>query len=117
MKQREILKEPKQSANYGAGFDLDVSQHVLFHKDSRSVPGKSRTHGTSLFEMFLVNSKLCYNVVALTMKCFFENLTDFRPPADFLDNLMNSDMNNVTAIDYANKDFTHDSEQILARWT
>jgi len=51
------------------------------------------------------------------MKCFFENLTSLPPPASFLDNLKNSKMNNISSIDYANKDWTHDSDQILPRWT
>jgi hypothetical protein len=116
MKQREILKEPALSSRIGAGFDLEVDSNVAFHGDSEILKPKARGR-TSLKEKFIANSKLCYNIVACTMKCVFENLTLFRPPADFLDNLANPKMNNLEAIDYANKDFTHDSDQILARWT
>jgi hypothetical protein len=39
------------------------------------------------------------------------------PPADFLNNLLNPKMNNLMAIDYANKDITYESDMILSRWT
>ena len=71
----------------------------------------------SLGQRCLAYCKLSYNIVAISMKCFFENLTVMTPPADFLDNLRNPKMNNVTSIDYANKDLTHDTDQILPRWT
>jgi len=40
-----------------------------------------------------------------------------RCPADHLNNILNPNMNNANAIDWANKDITDDSDMILPRWT
>ena len=61
--------------------------------------------------------KVLGNFVSVHNKVFFENQTLFKPPANFLNNLLNPRMNNVEAIDYANKDWIDDSDYILARWT
>jgi len=50
------------------------------------------------------------SIVSLTLKYFFENLLHLPVPAQHLDNLFNSKMNNLDAIDYANKDLTHDGD-------
>ena len=51
------------------------------------------------------------------MKTFSESFLHLSPPADHLNNMFNPDMNNVMAIDYANKDITHDGDMILPRWS
>jgi hypothetical protein len=45
---------------------------------------------------------------------FQDNFTHYQPPKH-LDNLFNPNMNNVTAIDYQNKDIT-ESDGVLPRW-
>jgi len=61
--------------------------------------------------------KVLGNFVSVHNKVFFESQTHLRPPATFLNNLINSKMNNIEAIDYANKDWIEDSDYILPRWT
>jgi hypothetical protein len=55
--------------------------------------------------------------VAFSLKAVFENFLHLKPPGDYLDNLKNEKMNNLQAIDYTVKDFTHDSDLVLPRWT
>ena len=68
-------------------------------------------------EKFFAYCKLSSNFVALSLKAVFENFLHFKPPGDYLDNIKNDKMNNLTSIDYAVKDFTHDSDLVLPRWT
>ena len=55
--------------------------------------------------------------MATSLKAVFENFLHLKPPGDYLDNLKNADMNNLHAIDYTVKDFTHDSDLVLPRWS
>jgi hypothetical protein len=64
-----------------------------------------------------MSGKIAANIVSVTVKMFFDSFTHFKPPSKHLNNMVNPDMNNVMAIDYANKDWINDSDMILARWT
>lgn len=118
MKQREIFQTPNKTSKIATGFNLDADSNMKYYgncsKISRKPKGQERT---TLKEWLFANLKVYHNIVSLTMKTFFENLLHYKPPADFLDNLKNPSMNNILSIDYVNKDFTHDTDQILSRWT
>lgn len=102
---RERLNEPKFTSELGVGFDLDSLDHIRFHADSKSIKKEVKLR-TTFFEKFLAYCKLSSNFVALSLKAVFENFLHFKPPGDYLDNIKNENMNNLTSIDYAVKDFT-----------
>jgi len=52
--------------------------------------------------------------VSVYHKLFLPNFTGYRQPA-YLNNLMNPNMNNVTALDYANESVTKDNDGVLCR--
>ena len=56
------------------------------------------------------------NPLSVYHKLFLPNFQFYQQPK-YLNNLFNPDMNNVTAIDYANYDQTLDNDGVLARWT
>lgn len=70
-----------------------------------------------MIDRILTTTKYLANVVSINNKVFFENCLHVRCPADYINNIKNPNMNNVTAIDYANKDLCHDSDYILPRWS
>lgn len=39
------------------------------------------------------------------------------PPADYLNNVLNPNMNNLMEFDYSNLDLTQEGDMILSRWT
>jgi len=51
------------------------------------------------------------------LKAVFENFLHLKPPGDYLDNIKNPNMNNITSIDYTVKDLTFDSDLVLPRWS
>ena len=114
-KQREALREPSKSSRSGVGFDLDCVINLKYHGSPNEIANKPRVP-TTPYERLLANIKLAISVVSFVLKYLFENLLHLPPPAEHLNNLLNSKMNNLTAIDYANKDLTHDGDQVLPRW-
>ena len=56
------------------------------------------------------------NPLSLYHKLFLPNFTSYKQPK-YLDNLFNPNMNNVTAIDYANYDQTLDNDGVLPRYS
>ena len=59
--------------------------------------------------------KTINNPISVWDKIFLSAYTDYKPPVH-LSNLFNPNMNNIMAIDYANKDLT-DTDGVLPRWT
>ena len=59
--------------------------------------------------------KMCCNILSLIMKMYFDNIhgTDFG--IDHLNNRLNPDMNNVMAIDHANRDWIDDTDTLMNR--
>ena len=68
-------------------------------------------------EKVLASIKILSNIVSLHNKVVYENQLHIRPPAEHVNNILNPNMNNLMAIDYVNKDLTHDTDYILSRWT
>lgn len=57
--------------------------------------------------------KIGVNPVAINSKLMDLGLTHFPPPATFMDNTLNPNMNNIGAIDFCNKDWTHDTDTLV----
>ena len=109
------MREPSKSTRQGVGFDLDCVINLKYNGCPNEIAKKPNSP-TSPYERLLANCKLAMSVVSFVLKYFFESLLHLPPPAEHLNNLLNSKMNNFTAIDYANKDLTHDGDQVLPRW-
>jgi len=60
--------------------------------------------------------KVVTNPVTLYCRLWSDSFT-FYEPVEHLSNLKNSSMNNLSAIDYANRDLTEDSDGVLPKWT
>jgi len=56
------------------------------------------------------------NLISVGTSLFFPNFYEFKPPMKNLNNLFH-DQNDIFAIDYANKDWTHDHDNLLPRKT
>jgi hypothetical protein len=59
--------------------------------------------------------KAMFNPVFYHFSSVHETLTWVRPMSKFLNNMMNPNMNNVNAIDYANKDWIEDNDFCISR--
>ena len=116
MKQREMMNEPAKLSSLGVGFNLDLDQTMSFCETPNKLIKKPK-ESISLTERLLTATKYLVNPVSINNKVFFENCLHVRCPADYLDNIKNDKMNNVTSLDYANKDLCHDSDLILPRWS
>ena len=115
-KNREMLKEPKKLSDIALGFDLDVERNMTYTEDPISVKERPRRQ-VSIIDRVFAFFKVLFNVVSINNKVFYENQHHIKCPAGYLNNLLNSNMNNVMSLDYANKDITDDSDFILPRWT
>ena len=98
------------------GYDADIADNLKFTGQSSKV-SKRPNERTNLKDKILTNFKVLGNFVSVHNKVFYEDQRHMPPPADYLNNLLNPNMNEVTAIDHANYDFTHDSDLILPRWS
>ena len=57
--------------------------------------------------------KIILSPLSLNQSLFYQDFKHLNPPADYLNNLTNSNMNNVGTIDYCNKDETHCHDGVL----
>ena len=115
-KNREMLREPKKMSDIAVGFDLDVDSNMTYTEDPISVKERPRQEVTIKDRVFAF-FKVLFNLVSINNKVFYENQHHIKCPAGYLNNLLNSNMNNAMSLDYANKDITDDSDFILPRWT
>lgn len=68
-------------------------------------------------ERLLMALKVAGNFVSVNNKVFYENQLHIPPPASFLDNLLNPNMNNINEFDYTNTDISQESDYVLSRWS
>jgi len=111
-KAKEILREPKKLTDRALGFDLDVDLHITFNQSHRKAERK--VEPISYINRVCAYVKLSTNFLSFFTSNMYQNYHDFLPPASHLDNLK-VDSNSLFAIDYANKDWTHDHDSILTR--
>lgn len=97
------------------GFDSDIIQNLKLVGSIRKIKnqGKQRLESWDRVYAFF---RCLFNPLSVTTKLFNPNFTRYIQPK-YLDNLFNPEMNNVTAIDYANYDSTIESDGVLSRWT
>ena len=115
-KSRETLKEPRKLAQRVMGFASDVKERVKYRNNTGEL--KRRTKETlSLYEMIGIIFKLGMNPLSLEQKVSFDILFGTDWSIDYLSNIHNPEMNNVTAIDHATRDFIDDTDYLLNRMT
>eukprot|EP00347_Sterkiella_histriomuscorum_P013798 403363324 len=112
---REVYSEIKKTVDLGLGFDVDVDQNIKFTKTHQKYPRKKLKLGW--LEKKFMGLKIFLSPIALHMSLFCENFLDFVPPKKECNNLLSSEMNNVEAIDYINKDWTSNHDTMLPRYT
>ena len=108
----EIIEEPEISSYKAQGFDTDIADNL--HINGKAHKGPQRFKGTLKQYLWTIYTQL-KNPAGIYAKLFLNSFTDYRPPAH-LNNLFNSNMNDLMAIDYANREVT-DCDGILPRWS
>lgn len=116
MKGREVLIEPERSSDLATGYNMNIHQHMKYTERAKRMPAKDPI-GLSYTNRFLINLKIICDALAIHDKTYYENALHLKPPADFLNNAVNPDMNNLLALDFCNKDITGNSDMVLSKWT
>ena len=98
----------------GMGFDLNVVQNLSL-TGLKSDPGCRTTRRVSSLEWFNSFCKTVTQPISIFCKVFLNGFTNYKPPVH-LDNLFNANMNNLMAIDFANKEVTC-TDGVLPRWS
>ena len=114
-KQRELFKEPIKIQKSSIGFDLDVCESIKFRNNIKKLERRDQANRITMFEQFQMYAKIMVNILNLNEKLQTDNHSGKKLKIEHLNNLTNSDMNNITSIDFAMRDWIDDTDYMLSR--
>jgi len=116
-KSKDVLHEPAKSSHLAASFDLAIDKNLRSYGHTSKACLKDKRSELSWMGYLTMCMKYWSNPLNVLHTLSWDNFMEFTPHRDSLNNLLNPKMNNYDAIDYKNKEWTHDHDCLIPKYS
>ena len=102
-------------ATASLGFSPNVTQNIKFCNDSSKLLKRKKRQGLKMIELLRTTLKILLNPLNIINKIHFNSYDNLDLNIKHLDNLQNSDLNNIMRPDFAIRDWIDDTDYVLPR--